>query len=701
MNISKLETFSEIIKSIRIYNNIFRKLLGYYYPKYHISSKNIQKIENLIKESRYIGLDHFRLNNFIFFGFIEYTKLPLSLKLTSYRGYFEIFYDKILANADRFNNFCNRYILNFLGNRFKKEEGIKECKDFTLMLLRISKSFITYQKEYYLIKSYFKLLKILINIDQHLNSSSCRFLKLFNIFKKIPKNYHILEGWFLLIRYVFNNDCGFQEIKNQVFTFFTSYEKDIMRELNSRGYPDPIKFCVFLDNLLIKENSPLLSEIYLDFYNNHTSNFIPPLFLKKKYLKKPVIMELIIRNLEHTRFDQPYLDKISNIILKYKPSEIEFQQYSNLIIALQYQIFPLDLLRNILNSKVFKDNQKLELLIKLYKKYPFLKWCKTQPENVDLKINIKKNFSQFLEYIISSESYNYFLNKLYLFKIQFLKLNYLKVIQIKRESFRSEFEKKKFLTLKRILELIEDDNYDIYKDNKYNSVRDFMLSEFKNHSYKLLEFLYNYLIRQATTHSNYDAGKKFREEFKVFKKEINEKLNDSKKFYFYPFENYSYYYTSDFNMYLLLLNKGKKQELVDFIEEKIEEVKRRKYVNNYIIGCLKYIKGDFQTAFEQFQIALDDSKKTLANIFIFQNENIERFYEQRLDHIELIINLISFQKNLHNYCSFEDLLKDLNDLLIQLNNNQKLIMYFVSSEEVFLHYNNLRLFLRLAFNYTN
>ncbi len=340
MNESKLEAFSEIVENIKISNTIFRKLLGYFYPKYHISRNNIQKIERLIKESRYRGLNHFRLNDFIFFGSIEYIKLPLSLKLSSYRVYFEIFYDEIIASADRFNSFCDRYILNFTGNRFKKEEGIKECKDFTLMLLRISKSFISYQKEYYLIKSYFKLLKILINIDQHLNSSSCRFLKLFNIFKKIPKNYHILEGWFLLIRYVFNNDCGFQEIKNQVFTFFSSYEKDIMRELNSYGYPDPIKFCVFLDNLLIKNNLPLLLEIYLDFYKNHTSNFIPPLFLKKKYSKDPKITEIIIRNLEQMRFDQPYLDKISNIILKNQPSEIEFQQYSKMIIALQYQIFP-------------------------------------------------------------------------------------------------------------------------------------------------------------------------------------------------------------------------------------------------------------------------------------------------------------------------------------------------------------------------
>jgi len=689
MNISKLETFSEIIKNIRIYNNKFRKLLGYFYPKYHISSKNIQKIEKLLKESRYIGLNHFRVNDSIFFGFIEYTKLPLSLKLTSYRGYFEIFYDKILANADRFNNFCNRYILNFSGNRIKKEEGIKECKDFTLMLLRISKSFITYQKEYYLIKSYFKLLKILINIDQHLNSSTCRFLKLFNIFKKIPKNYHILEGWFLLIRYVFYNDCGFQEAKNQVFTFFTSYEKDIMRELNSYGYPDPIKFCVFLDNLLIKKNSPLLSEIYLDFYNNHTSNFIPPLFLKRKYLKKPIITELIIRNLEHTRFDQPYLDKISNIILKYKPSEIEFQQYSKLIIALQYQIFPSDLLYSILNSKEFKDNQKLDLLIKLYNKFPFFKWRKIQPEDVDLKINIKKNFSRFLEYVISSENYSYFLT-----------VNYLKVEQFTREPFRSEFEKKKFLSLKRILELIENDKYDIYKDNKYTSVRDFMLSEYKSHSYKLLEFLFKYFIRQATYHSNYNAGKRFREEFNVFKKEINEKLNDNPIFFFNPFENYSNYYTSDFNIYLLLLKKGKKQELDDFIEEKIEEEKKKEYSYKYIIGCLKYIKGDFQAAYEQFKIALEKSKKALVNHFIFsRDENLKRYYERKVEDIEFILNLIMFQKNLQNYSSFEDILKDLNDLLIQFNNRKRFNMGFVSSEEVFLHYNNLRSFLRLIFNY--
>ena len=707
MNESKLEAFSEIIENIKISNTIFRKILGYFYPKYHISSNNIQKIERLIKESRYIGLNHFRLNNFIFFGIIEYIKLPLSLKLAPYKVYFEIFYDEILVSADRFNNFCDKIILNFPGNRFKKEEGIKECKDFILMLLRISKSFINYQKEYYLIKSYFKLLKILININRYLNSSSCRYLKLFNIFKKIPKDYHILEGWFLLIRYVFNNDCGSQEIKNQVFTFFTSYEKNLMRELNSYGYPDPIKFCVFLDNLLIKNNLPLLLEIYLDFYNNHTSNFIPPLFFKKKHLKDSKIMELITRNLEHTRFDQPYLDKISNIILKYKPSEIEFQQYSKMIITLQNQIFPSDLLDNILNSKVIKDNQKLELLIKLYKKYPLLKWRRTQQKNVFLKINIKKNFSQFLEYIISSENYDdflmffEFLHKIHICKIQFLKLHYLKIKQIKRESFRSELENEKFLTLKRILELIEDDSYDIYKDNKYNSVEDFMLSEFKNRSYKLLEFLYNYLIRQATTHSNYDAGKRFREEFEIFKNEVNEKINVSKILYFYPLENYSDYHTSDFNIYLLLLNKGKKQELDDFIEEKIEEVKRKKYINNYIIGCLKYIKGDFQTAFEQFQIALDDSKKTLANIFIFKDENIERFYEQRLEHIEIIINLISFQKNLQNYCSFEDLLKDLNDLLVQFNNEQKFNMCFVSSEEVFLHYNNLSLFLRLTFNYIN
>ena len=183
------------------------------------------------------------------------------------------------------------------------------------------------------------------------------------------------------------------------------------------------------------------------------------------------------------------------MILKHKPSEIEFQQYSKMIIALQYQIFPSDLLHNILNSKVFKDNQKLELLVKLYKKYSFLKWRRTQQENVVLKINIKKNFSQFLEYIISSENYedflmfSDFLNKFRICRIQFLKLNYLKVKQIKREFFRNVFKNKKFSTLKRILELIEDDFYDIYKDNKYNSVKDFMLCEFKNYSYKKNERL--------------------------------------------------------------------------------------------------------------------------------------------------------------------------------------------------------------------
>ena len=255
--------------------------------------------------------------------------------------------------------------------------------------------------------------------------------------------------------------------------------------------------------------------------------------------------------------------------------------------------------------------------------------------------------------------------------------------------------------MKRILELIEDNSYDIFKDNKYNSVKDFMLSVFKNHSYKLLEFLYKYLIKQATLHLNYDTGNRFREEFEVFKNEVNEKIKNNEILYFYPFEKYSHYLTSDFDIYLLLLNKGKKQELVDFIQEKIEEVKKGKYVNNYIIGCLQYIKGDFQIALEQFQIALVDSKTNLTNKYFFNNENIERFYKQRLDRIELIIKFITFQKNLQNYCSFEDLLKELNDILIQLSNNQEFNMSFVSSEEVFLHYHNLSLFLHLTYNYIN
>ena len=441
MNESKLEAFSAILENIKNSNTIFRKLLGIFYPKYYISSINIQKFERLIKESKSIRLNHFRLNNVIFFKFIENIKLlPLSLKIASYRVYFDIFYDEILASADRLINFCDKFILNFLGNRFKKEEGIEECKDFTLMLLRILKSFIIYQKKYYIIESYFKLLKIVINISQHLNSSSCRFLKLFKIYKKIPKNFHILEGWFLQIRYVFNNDCEPSEIKNQVFTFFNSYKKDIMRELNSYGYPDPIKFCVFLDNLLIKNNLPLLLEIYLDYYKKHTSNFIPPLFLTKKYLTNPEITELIYRNLEHTKFDPFYLDKISNIILKHKPSENEFHQYSKMIIALQYQNFPSDLLYKILNSKVYQDKQKLKLLIELYKKYPLLKWRERQQVNVISKINIKKNVSLFLEYIISSENYNVFLNIFNIYRIQFLRPNHLKIKKIVREFLRGDFE---------------------------------------------------------------------------------------------------------------------------------------------------------------------------------------------------------------------------------------------------------------------
>lgn len=305
-----IKDFEEIIEDLKKENNFIRKVKVFFNPvKYSIAFdiKQLQKSQNQCDKNYLIHI-------------IKTKKLPLILKIDSFIFLFSKFKQEITSDISNLNIFISDYVKTFKKFRFKDKKFINSCINFTKELITTIYEKKGEQTYYFFTSNYPALFKILYSFLKKNYFSKAAFLSLFSIYNEIPFQYHNLEKWILQFDFYFEIIKDLSQVKEFIFNFLSRYNKDLMLELNLCNlYPNPIKFCEYIEKKFKSKNKKsFLFNIYLEFYANNTTNFFPPLLIKKINCN---IYYLITNNLNNRIFDYNCLDNLFERIIKLKPKK--------------------------------------------------------------------------------------------------------------------------------------------------------------------------------------------------------------------------------------------------------------------------------------------------------------------------------------------------------------------------------------------
>ena len=176
-------------------------------------------------------------------------------------------------------------------------------------------------------------------------------------------------------------------IKNLIFHFLKTHKR---KEIYDIYYPDPIKFCEYFENQFKIKQRNFVFNTYLEFYKQYTTNFIPPLFLKKKNLKNANILKIIYNNLLRERFINRDLDQLFKCIIKTKPQKKKFNLYCQTVSGLKAQTFPFNFYK-IYEVKNLDLSEKFTLISSIVSFMPDFYRNKRHPASHLYLISTKKN----------------------------------------------------------------------------------------------------------------------------------------------------------------------------------------------------------------------------------------------------------------------------------------------------------------------
>ena len=633
---------------------------------------------------------------------ISKSYIPQILKIDCFISFFFNLNNKILSSNFELNQFIKSYIEAFEHLDLEDNDLIKKFKKFSQYLIELIRKMLQEEISYKLIFNYISLLKLIFPLLNLGKFGKEEFVQFFSIFDEFPIEYDLIEKYQILIDYYIEIEYNLDNIKNLVFHFLKTHKR---KEIYDIYYPDPIKFCEYIENQFKIKPKNFVFNTYLEFYKNYTTNFIPPLFLKKKNLNNSKILKIIYKNFLTERFSNRDLEKFFKRILKTKPKKDNFNLYCLTISGLKAQIFPFNFYK-IYKAKNLALSEKFTLISSIVSFMPDFYRNRWHPASHTYLISKKKYlrnekiFKSYFKLILKLENYSDF--REFCFKLSLdkkdLRKNFIDITEHSRKKLLKKVENilyiEEFSLLRRLRNIINSEFYNVYKLNNCESLDEYILKELNSDSNHLKVFLFEQFIRVSRKYDDHITGKKLFSEFQNFSKTINDddkNIND----YFYEFihEDYNEHYSIEFNHFYILIKSKDKKALQDFINELIKNEENKKIKNHEKLGLLYFLQGDFQNSYNSIENAISDFdkiklyEKNLTNTDEKQN-NLTNFRK-----------IISIEQNLKNYGSILDLFKDLEQPLTYFkNNNNNYIGYFLNFE-IFKHYHNIYCFLTLIHDF--
>ncbi len=629
---------------------------------------------------------------------ISKSYIPQILKIESFISFFFNLKNKILTSNFEFNQFIKSYIEAFEHLDLEDNDLIEKFKNFSQYLIELIRKRLQEEISYESIINYISFLKLffpLINLGKF---GKEEFLQFFSIFDEFPIEYDLIEKYQILIDYYNEIENNLDNVKNLIFHFLKTHKR---KEIYDIYYPDPIKFCEYLENQFKIKQRNFVFNTYLEFYKKYTTNFIPPLFLQKKSLNNAKILKIIYKNFLTERFSNRDLEKFFKRILKTKPKKDNFNLYCLTISGLKAQNFPFNFYK-IYKAKNLALSEKFTLISSIVSFIPDFYRNRWHPASHTYLISKKKylrnekNFEAYFKLILKLENYSDF--REFCFKLSLdkkdLRKNFMDITEHSRKKLLKKVENilyiEEFSLLRRLRNIINSEFYNVYKLNNCDSLDEYILKELNSDSNQLKVFLFEQFIRVARKYDDHITGKKLFLEFQNFIKTIN---NDDKTIndYFYEFfhEDYNENYSIEFNHFYTLIKSKDKKALQDFINELIKNEENKMIKNHEKLGLLYFLQGDFQNSCNSIENAISDWDK----IKLYEKNLTNR--DEKQNNLINFRKIISIEQNLKNYGSILDLFKDLEQPLSYLKNNKnKYIGYFLNFE-ILKHYHNIYCFLNL------
>jgi len=652
--------------------NPIRMIKSYFRPnKYYINKKLLVSFKGDLTSEE----SKFKINSIYerLIYIIKDKKILFEIKIDTIISYFYSNRNDYLHNESRLYSFLSLFIGTFNDDILEIHKSLGNLKICLIELLGIIKNKLTEKFSLILVKYHISLLEIYFHLLKWGFASNQDFWKEFDVYKSIPKIYYPLELFQLKILYFKEVLDDNDKVKKLIFEFLNCYPKDLMRELNTRHYPDPIKFCKFLEKNLKSQ----ILEIYLEYYREFNTNFIPPLFLKYNNLNNSTLLEIIIRNLNNTLFDYPDVKNYYEALSKHKPNRNVFDLYCEAIVSFSKQIFPFVII-NIFNIKSLSLQEKFKIVVKYYSKYPETKWESFQPSfQIFLKnLNNERILRIYFCIIIESENFKDFLSfykNLFIFNTK--KLKKFGVVNYKKKNLKGIIEllnTPKFFLLKQLLDIFKSNFYNIYDD--YLSIEEFVLKKFSFNSEKLKHFFYNYFSEIARYENDSKFVLKLYEEYNSFSSDY---LNWSKD-------------SLVSNKIISLIRLGDNEKLVEFLNRKILIETNCSKPNFRLLAFFEYLKGDYPNSkqfLEKEANLLEKYSKPRFNLSSVE-KNID--LQEIIQEIHILIQIINFELNLNKRGSMNEVLKELIKIIKNSDPKKILIVFgYINSLDLHRHYCNI------------
>lgn len=653
-------------------------------------------MENKEKYTFHIGYERLLM-------IISESYLSPKLKINSFISFYFNLQERLLANTSELNHFIKKFTEAFDFFDEEDKDFMEKLKSFSEYLIHLISKNIEKTVSYESIKTYLYLLKLMFLILKSNSQYNENYLKFFSIFDKIPIEYDLIGKYELLIDYNIKIEKNLGNLKELVFYFLQSHKR---REIYFIDYPDPVQFSNYIEKRFKAISRDFTFNMYLEYYEKQTTNFIPPLFLSKKYLSNSKVLEIIYRNFLSEHFIDRDLEVFFGKIIKIKPKKEDLDLYCKTISGLCSQIFIFNFYK-IYEAKHLNLYEKFTLICSIISNmsnfYKYKNHPKTHHYLISKKKHLRKvvNLKAYFRLVLTVEDYSDFKDfYLWLFKeSSVLNKRLLKVSRYSRGKLQKKvkeiLEFEEFALLKHLMTIFEEGFYNIYKLKNYSSLDDYTVKEFNSNSKQLKIFLFEQFIRVANKPEDEDSitSRKLYLEFQDF---CNTVTDDDKNIYdfFYEFTRNSLKdnYSIEMNHLYTLIKSRDKNALYAFIDDLIKNEENKEFKNFEKLGILYFLKGDMDNSYNSIDKAIVD----LTKDHIFKKNSINM--ENKVKALTNFKNIISLEKNIRKYGQIVDFLKDLEQPLINLKNFNYFIGYFVNFE-IYIHYYNIWHFLLLVRNF--
>lgn len=692
-DIFEVKDLNEIISEIEESRNFLKECKAFFKRDMTPIYKSwLDEIKNWLNE-RELYIFHSSQRRFLII--ISESYLNQELKFKSFVSFFFNLKERLLENENEFIEYCKSFFIAFNNLEQKDINFNDKFKKFTIFLIKLTKEKIHEQSSYKLIKNYLSLLRLASKLVKIEILNESEFLKYISVLDHFSNEYDIKEKFDILLDYYSQTTRNLNEVQKIFFHFLDTHKR---KDIFSISYPDPVKFCEDFEERFKKRPKNFLINMYLEYYRQHTTNFIPPLFLKKKSLTIEYILKIIYKNIQSENFISRDMDRYFEILLKSKPRKRIFNQYCKTITGFKSHFFRFNFYK-IYESKNMSFSRKFALIREIISTKPDFYQIKHHPQSHTYLVSgrnykKKRNLKAYFKLVSQLENYSDF--KMFLFKISIKDRDQRKYfIKISNNSIKYLFKRMKqileqneFLTLIKLYNIFETDFYNIYKLG-HKTMNEYVTIEFSSNSFHLKNFLYEHFIEIAQKLNDSKTDTKLFLDYQNFKKStISDKtFNDILDEFSYDDLNRNH--SIEYHHFLMLIKSNDKDKFFRFVDDLIANEQNRRFKNYEILIVLHFLKGEIQNCLDLFQEEIEFNRKQKFDEETSIKDN------KRQNNLNMFKEILRIEQNFENYGSFKDLLSDLEKLLKQIKQNLVNSFGYFLNIDIYKHYWNVSSFLIL------